>query len=116
MNLKTQHRIIASLFGVGKKRVWIDPEKGSEVKEAITKRDIKGLVKKGIIVIKPSRGISSYRTNKNRAQKRKGRQKNIGSRKGAFGARVGKKSTWIVKIRSQKLLLKELKESWSKKR
>ena len=109
MKLKTQHRIAESLFGVGRKRVWIDPTKASEVKEAITKKDIRGLVKKGIIMILPKHGTSSFRINKKRLQKRKGRQKNIGSRKGSFGARVSKKHLWIIKIRNQKSLLKELR-------
>ena len=110
MNLKTQTRIAASLFGVGKKRVWIDSTRASEVKEAITKKDIQGLVKKGAIKILHKRGISSFRVNKIRSQKRKGRQKNIGSRKGAFGARIPRKEIWMIKIRNQKGLLKELRD------
>ena len=109
MNLKTQHRIAASLFNVGKKRIWIDPTRADEIKEAITKKDIRGLIKKGAIRILPSRGISSFRINKKRLQKRKGRQQNIGSRKGAFGARVDKKRLWMIKIRNQKSFLKDLR-------
>ena len=109
MKLKIQKRIASSLFDVGKKRVWIDPERVSEVKQAITKKDIHGLVKKGAIKILQKRGISSFRINKRKFQKRKGRQKNKGSRKGAFGARINRKSVWMIKIRGQKLLLKELR-------
>jgi len=111
MNLKAQHRIIASLYNVGGKRVWIDPERNSEVKEAITKRDIRGLLKKGAIKILPKRGISSFSSNKIKSQKRKGRQKNIGSRKGSFGARLNKKREWMIKIRNQKVLLKQLRDN-----
>ena len=110
MKLKIQKRIASSLFDVGKKRIWIDPSKISEVKQAITKKDINGLVKRGAIKILQKRRISSFRINKRRLQKRKGRQKNIGSRKGAFGARINRKSAWMIKIRSQKLLLKELRD------
>ncbi len=109
MKLKSQHRIAASLYDVGKKRVWIDPTKLTEVKEAITKKDIRGLVNQGVIKILPKRGISSFRTNKKRSQKRKGRQKNIGSRKGAFGARIRRKELWMIRIRNQKSLLKDLR-------
>ncbi len=111
MKLKTQVRIAASLYDVGKKRIWIDPEKSTEVKEAITKKDIRGLVKKGIVKVLPARGISTFRINKKRAQKRKGRQKNIGSRKGASGARLGRKRTWVLKIRLQKSFLKQLRDT-----
>lgn len=110
MKLKAQHRIAASLFNVGKRRIWIDPSHASEVKEAITKRDIRNLIKKDVIKILPKRGISSFRINKKRLQKRKGRQKNIGSRKGAFGARTNRKTLWIIKIRNQKAFLKEIRD------
>src|SRR3989344_1236065 len=110
MNLKTQHRIAASLKDAGKKRVWIDPSKFSEVKEAITKKDIRTLIKKGVIKIIHKRGISSFRINKRRLQKRKGRRKGIGSRKGAFGARMPRKRIWMIKIRIQKNFLKELRD------
>jgi len=109
MKLKLQHRMASSLFGVGKKRIWIDSSKLNDVKEAITKRDIRGLIKTGVIKILPKRGISSSRINKTRSQKRKGRQKNIGSRKGSFGARIDKKRLWIIKIRNQKSFLKDLR-------
>ena len=109
MNLKTQHRVASSLFNVGKKRIWMDPSKANEVEEAITKKDIRGLIKRGVIKILPKHGISSFRINKRRLQKRKGRRRNIGSRKGAHGARIGKKRVWIIKIRNQKSYLKELK-------
>src|SRR3989344_882525 len=110
MKLKTQHRIVASLKDVGKKRVWIDPTKLNEVKEAITKKDIRNLIKQGVIKIIHKRGISSFRINKRKGQKRKGRRKGIGSRKGAFGARIPRKDLWIIKIRVQKNFLKELRD------
>ena len=42
-------------------------------------------------------------------QKRKGRRKGIGSRKGKFTARLKPKKTWMSKIRVQRDFLKELK-------
>lgn len=110
MDLKIQKRIAASLFNTGKKRIWFNPEKLNEIKEAITKRDIKNLLKSGAVVIKQKRNISRYRIRKKLLQKKKGRQKGIGSRKGTTKARFPAKRAWIIKIRNQKKILKELRD------
>ncbi|SRR3989344_1421320 len=113
MNLRMKKRIVQSLYNVGLKRIWIDPTKLKEVKEAITKNDVKGLVKKGIIIIKQNHGSSRFRIRKANIQSRKGRGKGIGSRKGASNARLSRKSEWMIKIRNQKILLKSLRDKSS---
>ncbi|MEK6907505.1 MAG: 50S ribosomal protein L19e [Nanoarchaeota archaeon] len=110
MNLRNKKRITASLFNVGKKRIWIDPTKSKEVKEAITKRDIKHLIKEGIIILKQKHGQSRGRIRKANMQFSKGRGKGIGSRRGASNARLSKKLQWMIKIRNQKNLLKSLRD------
>lgn len=110
MNLKTQKRIVQSLAKVGKRRIKFDTEKSSEIKEAITKRDLKGLINKKIIKIKPKRGSSRVRARKILKQKKKGRRKGIGSRKGTASARLRPKKIWMNKIRLQRSFLKELKD------
>ena len=109
MNVKTQKRIVHSLFKVGKKRIKFNIEKLSEIKEAITKRDIKGLVSKEAIKINQKTGSSKSRSRKILTQKRKGRRKGIGSRKGKVTARLKPKKAWMGKIRIQRAFLKELK-------
>ena len=91
----------------------MDPNKLKEVKEAITKKDIKGLVKKNIIVIKQKQGTSKYRIRRAKIQKSKGRRKGIGSRKGASNARLSRKLQWMIKIRNQKDLLMSLRDKSS---
>lgn len=110
MNLRTKKRIAKSLYDVGNKRIWIDPTKANEVKEAITKNDIKGLVKKGIIIVRQTRGQSRSRIRLSNIQKSKGRGKGIGSRKGAANARLSRKLQWMIKIRNQKELLRILRD------
>src|SRR3989344_9490039 len=99
-----------SLFKVGYKRIKFDSEKLSEIKEAITKKDIKGLVNKNIIKILAKRGISRARARKILLQKRKGRRKGIGSRKGTANARLNSKRDWINKIRVLRRFIKNLKD------
>lgn len=109
MNLTLQKKLVSKAFKCSPKRVKIDPSKYGEVKEAITRFDVKGLVNKGIIEIVPKTGISNFHHNIKRKQKRKGRQKGHGSSKGRAGARKDKKRFWINAIRAQRSLLKKLK-------
>ena len=108
MNLRNQRRISAKIQGVGKKRVWFDPDRLQDIKEAITKADLITLMKDKAIQKHPQKGHSKGRTRKLKIQKSKGRQKERGSRKGKKGARLPKKRNWMYKIREQRALLKRL--------
>lgn len=110
MELGLQKRLAASIGGCSKKRVVFDVERLDEIKEAITKVDIRGLIKDNAIKIRKKRGISRFRIRKNKAQKRKGRQKGFGSRKGSKNARLENKREWINKARLQRKLLNTLKK------
>jgi len=110
MDLKVQKNITRSLLKVGIKRIKFDPEKLSEIKEAITKKDIHGLINKRIIEISPKRGSSRGRARKILLQKRKGRRKGIGSRKGKSNARLNSKKNWINRIRILRRFLRKMKE------
>jgi large subunit ribosomal protein L19e len=110
MDLKTQKRIAAQVMKVGTTRVWFDPNRLEEIKEAITKADIRSLVKDRAIQARPETGISRFRTRKHKTQKRKGRRAGYGSRQGKRHARLPKKREWIEKIRSQRNMLKSLRD------
>lgn len=110
MTLKSQKRIAANILKVGTTRVWFDPNRLSEIKEAITKADVRSLIKDLAIQKKPSNSTSSGRKKKIRVQKTKGRRKGIGSRKGTKNARRPSKRSWMINIRNQRMLLKALKE------
>jgi len=56
MNLSKKKALAAKALNVGKNRVIFNTEGLSEIKEAITKQDIKDLAKEGIISIKPVKG------------------------------------------------------------
>ncbi len=45
MSLKSQKRLAASLLGGGLNRVWIDPEENDRVQSAITREEIKSLIR-----------------------------------------------------------------------
>jgi len=56
MNLRNKKELASKVLKVGKNRVIFDSEKLSEIKEAITKQDIRDLNESGIITIKPVKG------------------------------------------------------------
>ncbi|MCX6709754.1 MAG: 50S ribosomal protein L19e [Candidatus Woesearchaeota archaeon] len=111
MDLKVQKRIAAEILKRSPKRVWFDSERLDEIKEAITKGDIRALISSGAIVKKQAKGVSRGRARAILSQKRKGRQRNKGSVKGRFTARLPGKKAWMNKVRLQRELLKELKEN-----
>jgi len=111
MNLSVQKRMAASILKAGKNRIIFDNSKLNEIKEAITKRDIRNLINSGVIKLDQKHGFSSFRINKLRAQKRKGKRKGLGSRKGKKTARLGRKKKWMIKVRVQRKFLKYLKQN-----
>jgi large subunit ribosomal protein L19e len=110
MKLAVQKRLSSRILKTGEKRVKFDPNRLDEVKEAITAADLRGLISEGAITAEQKTGTSRGRARKIAEQKKKGRRKGQGSRKGKATARTGRKDTWIIKIRLQRKVLSELKE------
>ena len=109
MKLTAQKTISAKLLNCSKKRVIFDIKRLDEIKEAITKADLRSLIKDTAIKAKPIKGVSRVRAKKRQIQRNKGKQKGQGSRKGKKTARLPKKKIWMNKIRLQRKFLKELK-------
>lgn len=108
--LNVQRRLAAQILKCGTNRVSFDPDMSEEIKKAITKNDVRNLIRQGLISRKRLMNTSSFWTKKRKAQKAKGRQKGMGSRKGKKTARLNPKSVWINKIRLQRNFIKSLKE------
>jgi len=66
MNLRPKKELAAKTFAVGKDRVVFVEERLSEIKEAITKQDLKYLAQAGAIKIKPVKGRKVNVKRKNR--------------------------------------------------
>ncbi len=108
MRLTSQRRIAAQVLKCGKGRVWFDQSRLEEIKQAITKSDIRHLINDRAIQKRPKLSISHGRFRKSLVQKRKGRQHGMGSRKGKKTARHPPKRDWIFRIRIQRSFLKLL--------
>ena len=107
--LKVQKRIAAQILKCGKNRVGFDPARLEEIKEAITKIDLRGLIKSGAIYARDLNNTSKFHARERKAQKSKGKQKGHGSRKGKATARLNPKREWMNKVRLQRKFLKDLK-------
>jgi len=111
MNLSTQKQIAAKIMKCGASRVRI--RAGKEVEESLTREDVRNLIRKGHIWKVQKKGTSKFNVKKIVKQKKKGRMKGHGSRKGTSGARKKRKQIWMDTVRPLRRLLKELKESGS---
>ena len=109
MRITVQRRLAASILKCSPKRIWFDQDKLDEIKESITKQDIKSLIAAGTVRMKPEKGVSRGRARHIMRQKSKGLRKGSGSRKGKKTARLSKKEGWMKKVRIQRGFLKELK-------
>src|SRR3989344_2777514 len=106
MKLKNKKMLVKSLYNVGNKRIKFDSEKLSEIKEAITKKDIKGLVNKKIIIIKQKKGSSRVRARKILIQKKNYRELYLRAKGGFFRSRKHLKTY----INERGLILKDGKK------
>lgn len=113
MELKAQRRLAARIMKCGESRVWMDPARLGEISEAITAGDVRRLVRDGIVASTQKTGVSKSRAGITRSQKKRGRQKGKGSRKGSLGTRFSRKRAWIARVRAQRKLLREMLEAGS---
>ncbi|ADC70415.1 Ribosomal protein L19e [Methanocaldococcus sp. FS406-22] len=111
MDVSVQRRMAAEILKCGIDRVWIDPTQLDRVKMAMSKDDIRVLIKEGVIKKKQKKGISSARVKKLKEQRKKGRRRGPGSRRGAAGARTPPKEKWMATIRALRKTLKQLRDT-----
>jgi large subunit ribosomal protein L19e len=106
-NIRFQRRLAAEILGVGINRVWIDPSKESEIKQAMTKDDIRMFIQEGAIKVRPFEGVSRARA---REREKKERKRGPGSKKGKRTALYSRKKSWMDRIRAIRFFLRLLKE------
>ncbi len=110
MNLRPQRRMAAEILKCGENRVHFDPYLIEDISLAITREDVRNLIKQGVIQKKYKTGISKHRKNVRHEKKKKGRGRGLGKRKGKKHARTPKKRAWIKRIRPQRRELKKLRD------
>ena len=108
--MKIQKRLASQILNCSEKRVKFDSQRLADIKEAITKTDIRQLVAEKAITKIPEKGVSRGRARAIKVQKSKNQRKGRGSRQGKHTARLPKKESWMNKIRSQRKFIQEIKE------
>jgi len=107
VDLRLVRRLAAEVLGVGESRIWIDPSRIDDAAAAISRDDVRRLIKEGVISVRPESTPSRGRARLRALKKRQGRRRGPGSGK---GPRYDEKRLWILRVRAQRKLLKELKE------
>lgn len=110
MNLSGQRRLAAKVLDVGENRVWIDPDRMDEVDMAITRQEIRNLIKNGVIRAKPKKSQSRGRARRLKENKQSGRRIGPGTKKGSKNAVVSRKEQWMSRIRAIRKRLRELRD------
>jgi large subunit ribosomal protein L19e len=112
MRFDHQKRLAAALLGCGLNRVRIstDPAEQENVFDAITREQVRELIRRNVITMREEIGVSRARARHRAAQKAKGRRRGPGSRGGARNARTPRKRAWISKIRRLRAYLRELRD------
>ncbi len=108
--MRSKKRLAASILKVSHKKIRFSGDALDDIKKAITRADIRGLIAIGKIEKTKPNYQSKARARKTAAQKRKGRQKGRGSKGGKKHSVVKKKAVWMTKIRVQRAFIKELRE------
>jgi len=100
MNLRTKKALAIKTLGVGKERIVFIESRKEEIKEAITKQDIRDLVAEGAIIIKEVKGRKKVKKRKNK--------RGTGKIKKTVNTR---KRDYVIMTRKLRKYLKAVKES-----
>ncbi len=88
----------------------IDTARLEDVDAAITREEIRKLVHEGAIRLAQKKGVSRGRNRAVQIQRKKGRRKGAGTRRGKAGARSPKKTSWVRSVRAVRRRLRELRD------
>ncbi len=107
-----QRRLASEILGVGESRIWInpDPKHEEEISQAVTRDDVRKLIVKGLIKVKPVKGNSHTRWLERRKARSEGKRRGYGKRKGTLNARADSREMWINTIRKIRRTLRTLRD------
>jgi large subunit ribosomal protein L19e len=111
MDLSYQRRLAAEILGVGESRIKFDLSAIDRIEAAVTKDEIRRLIKDGVIYAIPEKSNSRGRWREFHEERKMGRHRGQGKRKGKIGARIDPKRQWINRIRKIRRFLKWLRDN-----
>ncbi|PKM92236.1 MAG: 50S ribosomal protein L19e [Euryarchaeota archaeon HGW-Euryarchaeota-1] len=95
---KTLRRLASDILKVGESKVKFDAAYASDFKSAVTREDVKALIKGGAIF----KAVEKKKVKKQEKPKRQGQ----GRKRGTKAARSPRKELWVKKVRAQRDELK----------
>ncbi len=107
MTIKFARRVASEILKRGESSIRMNPSGLEDAKKAMTREDVRTLVKNGGIYAIKAKHNQSANSKLLKIRRSKGRGRGQGRRKGTLKARRGE--LWIKKVRSQRLLLLRLK-------
>ncbi|MEK6872530.1 MAG: 50S ribosomal protein L19e [Nanoarchaeota archaeon] len=107
MNLNKKKMLAARVLGVGKNRIVFNQANLAEIKEAITRQDIKTLYQEEIITIKPVKGRKKVRRRKTKRGAGKIKMK-IKDRKKEYVKITRKLRKYLIELKNVGVVNKEL--------
>ncbi len=109
MSIKLTKRIAAQLLKRGESAIRIRNTDLADAGKAITRDDVKTLIKKGSVYAIEEKHNKATSSKIRKIKRAEGRRRGPGKRKGSRKVRQGR--SWEKKIRAQRNLLKELRNS-----
>ena len=110
MNLRKLKRMASQILGVGESKIWVDPLQDARTKEAMTRDDVRNLIRDRIIRKRKDKGHSRGAARILHQKKRLGRKGGFGKRTGTRKARMDPKRVWVTKVRALRKKLRELRD------
>lgn len=92
-------KLASDILDVGKSKLRINPERIGKAEEALTREDVRALIKDKIIYVKRKPGFKRIIKKKKRGQ---------GARRGTKNARKPGKEKWMANVRAQRKYLAQL--------
>ena len=114
MKLDRKKSLAAKVLKVGKNRISFNPEALSEIKQAITKQDIRDLKTEGIISIKEVKGRKKIKKRKTKRGHGKIKKK-VNNRKQEYVKLTRKLRKYIAGLRDKKIINNETYKDLRKK-
>jgi large subunit ribosomal protein L19e len=114
MNLTNKKELASRALGVGKNRIIFNQENLKDIKEAITKQDIKDLYSDGVIEIKPIKGRKKIVRRKTKRGPGKIKKK-VNVRKQTYVKITRKLRTYVSRLKALGVVDLELSKSLRKK-
>ena len=108
--MRNKKKLAAKILNVSPKKVVFAVDALDDIQKAITRSDMRGLIAVGKVSKAKVNQHSRGGARKIAKQKSKGRQRGKGSRKGSKHSIVTRKENWMVRVRVQRELLKELRD------